>query len=165
MDYRELREKTDRYWLGETTLEEERQLKAFFAQHTGPLPEDLQQAALLLGFYQAEAQQPVPVLGIPGSAGKMASRRLAKNRTWTRYWELAAVLLVLLGSLWMLKPGRPHAIRNAAIADTYQDPQEALQVTRKALEVVAANLNKGKVQMQKLGVFNEIEQKIDGTVK
>lgn len=164
MDYRDIREKSRRYWLGETTLEEEKQLKTFFEQHPAPLPEDLQEIAALFLYYRQEGQQPLPELQIPGSTGKKKSLRM-QTGTWMRYWEYAAVWLVLLGSLWMLKPGKPHPATTAALTDTFQDPQQALQVTRKALQMVAANLNKGKTQMQKLGVLNEVAQKVHGTEK
>jgi hypothetical protein len=165
MDYRDIREKISRYWLGETTLKEERELKTFFDQPAESLPGDLQEVAGLFQCYGRETQIPIPEWHIPDAAATPRHRVVVRHRIGAQYWEYAALLVLLLGSLWMFRPDKPHRGPDGAFADTFQDPQQALQATQKALQIVAANLNKGKVQMQRLGVLHQVEQKIHGTAK
>jgi hypothetical protein len=42
------------------------------------------------------------------------------------------------------------------------DPRYALEETKKALRLLAKNLNKGTTQMQKLSYFNDATEVIEG---
>ena len=115
MEYNEIRALLDRYWEGETSLEEEGKLRSFFSQEHHDLPADLLEAQPLFGYFVAAKQFQVK---------------------------------------------QQHTALAFAEKDTYDDPKEAYAVTKKALELIAKNLNKGTSQVQKISYFNEATQVI-----
>lgn len=162
-DYRNIRGLLDKYWQGESTLEEEKQMRYFFSQHKEKLSDDLEEIRTLFGFYEMESQSVVPELTFPflQEPKKESNSPLKVFSILRHYWEYAAILLFLLGSVVLYQPG--HQKRALATAeDTYQDPQEAFETTQKALELIATNLSKGKNGMAKLSWLNQAEQTIKG---
>ena len=80
----------ERYWEGETTLEEERRLKEFFA--TEPVPEQFRQEALL--FRALRAQQSVQM---PAGREMTVSPRPTFRLAWA---AAASVALMLTAGIW-----------------------------------------------------------------
>ncbi|MCK6693374.1 MAG: hypothetical protein L6Q97_14915 [Thermoanaerobaculia bacterium] len=96
----------DRYWEGETTLEEERRLKAFFS--TEPVPEQYRQEAELFRALRTEQSVQMP-------AGR--EMRIAPRPSYRLSWWAAAASVALLlsaGIWWMnrqpLAPDAPVAL-------------------------------------------------------
>ena len=94
----------DRYWEGETTLEEERRLKEFFA--TEPVPDRYRQEAALFRALRSEQSLQMP-------AGREMS--IAPRPSYRLGWAAAAsVVLLLSAGIWWLNhqpltPGSPVA--------------------------------------------------------
>ncbi len=95
-----------RYWEGETTLEEERLLKAFFS--TDPIPEQYRQEAELFRALRSEQSVQMP-------AGR--EMRIAPRPAYRLSWRAAAASVALLlgaGIWWMnrqpLAPDTPVAL-------------------------------------------------------
>jgi len=65
MDYSEISALVNKYWEGETTLEEEALLRKFFSTHTHSLPADLQEAAPLFQYFEDEAIKEWPAADLP----------------------------------------------------------------------------------------------------
>lgn len=163
MDYREIRLLLSKYWEGETTLEDERELTAFFTVHANGLPGDLEDAAPLFRFYGKASLQTTADFEGPWQTAANRTQPTPKILKLLRhYWEYAAIILLMLASVWVFQPGNTPPTQSVAIQDTYQDPEQAMIATQKALEVLAANLNKGKEGMQKLALFHEAQEKIGG---
>lgn len=160
MDYREVRELLEKYWQGESTLQEEKQLKDFFSLHKENLPTDLQQVAELFNFYEVEASQSMGDISLPGT-DHLKVKRNSKTIRLKRYWKYAAIFILLLGSvLWYQSTTHQSQNNNVVAKNTYEDPEKAFEATQKALQILAANLNKGKEGMQKIALFHEAEQKV-----
>lgn len=161
MEYREARDILEKYWLGDSTLEEEKRLKDFFHSREDDLPADLQEVAGLFDFYEAEVSLGMSDNPQPEVCDLEVKRHVGTRpvKLWRRYWEYAAIFLLVLGSIWLFRPAS-RTVRETAAVDTFQSPQKAMEATQKALQVLAANLNKGKAEMQKLSIFNEAEQKV-----
>ena len=85
----------DRYWEGETTLEEERRIKAFFATADPDLPEEFRQEARWFRILQEEKSVQAPA----------AKRVRLFSRTMQRWYGIAAAILLLLcaAGLWWRK--------------------------------------------------------------
>lgn len=156
MDYKLISELVEKYWEGETSLEEEAILREFFSTpHTG-LPPELEEAAPLFQYLHTEA---VTEIVWPDTATKVVKLQPAQH--WMKY---AAILLMALG----LGYGIQHRGQRVAIAETsisaedMDNPRYALEETKKALRLLAKNLNKGTTQMQKLSYFNEATDFIEG---
>jgi hypothetical protein len=154
MDYNRISVLLEKYWEGETTLEEEAVLREFFSTPQPDLPEALQEAAPMFQYFHREATKvwevpPVKVV------------KLSPFRHWMKY---AAVLLVAVGIGYALKQ-QGHRQQEVIIAMKQQemnDPQRALDETKKALRLLAKNLHKGTSQMQKLSYFNDATSLVEG---
>jgi len=95
----DMRALLERYWDGETTLEEERRLKAFFAAADEDLPEEFRQEARW--FRALQTEKSVEVL----SDFRVALR---PRRIW--WYGIAAAVLVLLGAIgfwWQINQPKP----------------------------------------------------------
>jgi hypothetical protein len=84
-------------------------------------------------------------------------------RPYQHWMKYAAVLLLGVGLAYS---GRQFKLKEQEMsdhsmaealnkADTYDDPKEAYAATKKALELLAKNLNKGTAQAKKIAYFNE----------
>lgn len=167
MEYNEIRELLTRYWEGETSLEEEALLRSFFAEHQQGLPADLQEAAGLFGYFVAETGRAVPALeeiqDMPGFEAQRTVVVRMHARPYQHWMKYAAVLLlgaglVYSGRQFKMKQEQGNENNMAAAlnkVDTYEDPKEAYTATKKALELLAKNLNKGTAQAKKISYFNE----------
>lgn len=147
MDYKRIILLIEKYWQTETTTEEEAELRAFFSRPHSNLPEELQEAAPLFQYFHEETQRHWPVEK-PGTS------------LW-RQWKYAAVLAVAAGGFlfwqWQERQEsitmKQHEVNN---------PQQALEETKKALQLLSKNLNKGTSKMEKLSYFNEAASIIEG---
>lgn len=163
MVYREAGELVKKYWAGETTPEEETALKDFFKSGPEDLDEELKQAAPLFIYFDRESSRVPGVIQMPWEQDAQKQTANARRRTasWPgRYWEYVALLALVLGSMWLMRPAASLRLPATARADTFQNPDKAWDATRKALKILASNLNKGKEQIKKIGVFSEAEKTI-----
>lgn len=163
-EYRDIRNLLEKYWQGETDIAEEKRIKNFFSQHAEKLPDDIEEVRGLFSFYEKELQISAPEFSFPAiqeiKTGKKSSGTIFL--LLRKYWEYAAIVLLLTGSVILYQPVHHHKSLVAS-EDTYQDPQKAFEATQKALELLAANLNKGKTGMEKLALLNQAEQTVKGT--
>lgn len=158
MDYREQKALLRKYWAAESSLEEEKRLKAFFRDAPPQMDAELMAAAPLFRLLDQEAAKAHPEFEGPWRTSRLSrGRRIRRMR---HYWEYAALCALILGSLWMAAPGTRTGAPVASQREVIQDPDAAWKTTRQALEVIAANLNKGKDQMKKLAVFHEAQEVI-----
>jgi len=127
----------EKYWRGETSVAEEKKIKAYFQQHPGETME---------AQYFSNTAKAANV-----KSGKTFEHPGNKSR---RIWlSVAAALLIGLISIPFLlnqeKAPEPYAV---------QDPMEAFEVTRASLQMVSNGLNKGKTYSKELTKFNEATQ-------
>jgi len=163
MEYNEIRELLTRYWEGETSLEEEALLRSFFAENQQGLPADLQDAAGLFGYFVMEAGREEPALEEMPAIEEKRTVVVSMPRPYQHWMKYAAVLLLGAGLVYSGRQFRmkqeqvnDHSMAEALNkADTYEDPKEAYAATKKALELLAKNLNKGTTQAKKIAYFNE----------
>lgn len=151
METKRIAELLDKYYRGETTLEEERQLKGFFQQEE--VPEELQADKDVFLLYTGLAQQPVDLPEgleerLSASIGrwqKESQRRRPWLRPSIRRWSIgiAASLLIAAGMGIYLQKAEPKQ------HDTFTNPALAYQETQRALQLFATALQKGEAQMVK----------------
>ena len=108
----DIQELLDRYWEGETTLEEERRLRAFFT--AGPVPEQFRQEAALFLALRAERSVELP-----------DRKSVPLQRSTSRYrWAVAASIALLFtagAGWWWLTHTGPSGIPPAQVV-TAQPP-------------------------------------------
>jgi hypothetical protein len=144
-----------KYERGETTLEEELELKIFFAKENVPL--HLAGYRELFSFYRkaAEVEMPDPDFDrrilehITG--GQPAKSSGKKPRRLYPALAAAASIVVLFGLYFLLSD-------NSRQQDTFDDPALAYAETKKILLQVSGNLNDG---VEELGNIKEINKGLD----
>jgi hypothetical protein len=168
MDYNELKNLLDKYWKCETTLEEESRIRKLFENEN--IPEDLEPYAPLFRYFNNISDvKPVTDFNsedpgkIPGDTVKI--RREPGNRIQWLY-RAAAVILLIISVIVVHE--QIITVKRKAIEitkDTYSNPKEALQETKKMLMLISVKMNKGEAQAIKLSEFHEAENMIRKQIK
>lgn len=131
----------NKYWDGETTLEEERSLKAYFAQ-PGIDEKWRPVAPLFQAIREEQAQQ------MPHRNG--GTRVVAGNFSPRLRWAAAAALIgmLALAGTWAVRNQQEEqriAANKARLQeDTFEDPQQAAAEIKAALALVSSKMRKGK---------------------
>ena len=122
----------EKYWQTETTVEEERELKAYFAQH----PETGGATAGYFLFLENEARTDAPDLGSVKEA-------VVVKPLWKRYLSIAASILLICVAIFSLqKISRDDqiSVQHANIHEI-EDPDEAYEQAKQALLLVASKMH------------------------
>lgn len=158
MDYNKIKILLEKYWNCETTLEEESILQEYLSGTD--IPEDLKEFAPLFQYYKSQRE----VRTSNGFEERVIKEIKSKEQKGKRkylniyYKSAAAVILILF---FVTIHQRFIAVREKAtvlVQDTFEDPQKALEETKKALLLVSEKWNKGKENIAKLSEFNKAEK-------
>lgn len=141
MDCKNIKALLDKYWEGETSLEEEQVLRRYFNEEQ--VAKDLEAFRPLFLYLKQEKQQ----------SSTQSFEQLVQPTNVRFLWLKTAiaaasiVLVLLLGGLVYQENNRPAhklAAENSALAkDTYKDPEQAYQEAKAALLLISKGLNKG----------------------
>ncbi|WP_109438574.1 hypothetical protein [Aquimarina sp. AU119] len=132
----------EKYFEGETTISEEKELKVYFTRET--VPEHLERYKDLFQFFSQESTI-------------TATKDLKLNtRRKTRYaWVGVAASVALIAGIFLTnQPTKPD--KNLG---TYEDPEIALQETKKILNMVSQYMNEGKQELVYLKEFENTKNK------
>lgn len=134
MDYDRFIRLLDKYWEGDTSLQEEEELRYFY-NHCRQIPEELAGYRELF-IYQKEERQ--IRLGSDFDRKILASVCNKQSVGWRKWFQVAAVLLLLLGGSQLFIG------INETQKDTCQTPEQALTEVRQALNFVSSRMNRGQ---------------------
>ncbi len=144
MDYNKIRAILDKYWKGESSVEEEVQLRDFFSQND--IPEDLKPFQPLFMFFASEQEMKMDEsfdeklfqkLGSPQKPG-------AKIRRMPYYLlRIAAAVLLLVSVYFVAEQGFLKPGQEIAAEEEEMTPEEVYAHTKEALMLVSAKMNKG----------------------
>lgn len=150
MELKEIYRIVDRYYNGETTLEEEVLLREYFSQNE--VPEDLKSAQLQILYFEHGHEEEVYIsVSHPGK----------KKELYLRIMSAAAglALMFMIGSqIFQSKPNSQVAM-HITVLDTPEEEAQALKETQKALSLISEKLNSGTKKMEdlsKAGKINEV---------
>jgi hypothetical protein len=154
MKEEKLRELLEKYFNGDTSLEEEKALREYFSGDE-ILPGYDTEREIFNGYSSASE-------AIPPASEDLESRILSSiddyekenhRKRFTRQYMaisgIAATLLILVGSYFFF-------IRKAEPADTFSDPVIAYAETMKILNEVSLKLNKGTSALHTIGKINSV---------
>jgi hypothetical protein len=155
---KQIEELLEKYYNGDTSLEEERKLHWYFQTHE--IPMHLKPDAEIFRYhYKRTSEEASPEISeklsklIDEQANK--SRFILPVRSIRWISGIAASILILL-SLW-IGIGRDliQQRHSGRFADTFDDPQLAYLETKKALLLVSEKLNAGTKELQYLKKYNK----------
>lgn len=156
MKKEELNRLLEKYYSGESTVEEEEALKTFFTE--ADTTEGYEAEKAIFGYYSASMDIPEPsddfevriLKGIDESVNRSSP---AGTRNLIRVvLSTAAGLLILAGSYFFFTDKNE-------IQDTFNDPEIAYAETIKILLDVSSQLNKGNRSLEPIGKINEVKSK------
>jgi hypothetical protein len=158
MDYNRIKDLLDKYWNCETSLEEEAELHTYFS--SGEVHKDLKSYAPLFQYFKSEGG-----IRISKDFDKKIIRQFetgkkqAKQRVLSIFYKVAAAVILIL--FFVTIHQRFIEVKDKAVTvvkDTFDDPEKALEETKKALLLVSEKWNKGKNNISKLSEFNKAEK-------
>ena len=151
MEYNEIRRLLDRYFDGETTLDEEQALRRFFAS-TADVPADLRYAAPMFAYAAEKRTQTRPV------AAKASSKRFS-HRLGSIAASVAAAACIVLGAMTVFRGGDLAADIVPEQAYCYLDGRaitdraEAERVARGVLDGVQADLKRSSEMLATVSIL------------
>ena len=165
MDFNKIEQLLKKYWEGSSSLEEEQELRDFF--DGDDVPEQWKGEQALFNYYQlasSNTNKVIPtdneIISLIESSDKKKSK-IIKLVPFRQFLRIAAVILVLITTVYVV---REEYENNKTVlkpmTDTFEDPKEAFEETKKALLLLSKNLGKGKTQVNKIKVFNEAENTV-----
>lgn len=160
MDYNQLEALIKKYWDCETSLEEEERLREWFRTHE--VPERFKETAKLFSYFDEQKQK---------ATDKQFDARLIKNvqtkskgRTinlWQTSLRIAAGIAVVAAAIFFVR----EEVRDQSDLAVIEDPQQALEETKKALMMISKGFSTAEDNAKKINVLNEAEDKVKGTEK
>ncbi len=141
----------EKYWAGESSLEEEQSLRTYFSK--GNISEEHKEVSALFDFFNTErdvvASKAVKEL-LPTSEISTPQAKI-RHFNWTRI--AASVMLVftmLVGWNYLSSP----QVSNSTAVEEIQDPEEAYRVTMEALAYLSNKYDKGAKPLQSISKVN-----------
>ncbi|MBF4492693.1 hypothetical protein IR010_09085 [Flavobacterium sp. MR2016-29] len=142
----------EKYFQGETTIAEEDQLKEYFSSSN--VAQHLEQYKPMFGYFsQVKQQKSMQEIPLPKSRDKK------RNVAWL---SIAASIVVLLGIGTYFFASEKPAAQPVAQSElgTYDNPEEALAATQKALALLSNNVNVGIESVQYIQEYEQSKNKI-----
>ena len=142
MDYNNIRKSLDKYWAGDSSLQEENQLREFFSGTN--IPNDLKAYQPLFQFFQLEQDK-----NLNGDFDqkliqelKFSEKPKSKIRRLPYYLMRVAAVGVLLFSIYFVNQQWNQNSYNQ-VATEEMTPEEVYAQTKQALLLVSSKMNKG----------------------
>lgn len=155
----------ERYWNCASTVEEEQELKTYFDQEE--IAEEFKEVAGLFNYYNKQSTLKLADKGFDERIlDKVSTTRAPKVRkletNFQNYMRVAAVIVIVVTGSLVFRMGiwqgeKPPLVM---VEDTFTTPEEAYAETKKAFELIASKMNKGRTEIEKIKVLSEAEDKI-----
>jgi hypothetical protein len=149
MDSKKLEELLQKYWDCETSLEEEQQLREYFRGEV--IPEQGKEAAQLFHYFEQQKDKAVNDQFDKTVLGQLKKPKGKVTNLVQTSLRIAAGVAVLVAAVFFVR----QEIRKTdavAMEDTFDDPQKALEETKKALMMISKGLGRN--------LLNEAQDKI-----
>lgn len=146
MEASELKKLIDKYFEGETSLDEERKIKETF-ENNPELQHRFPESALFLALVAEKEVRPSKDLA--GQFEQPEAKVRHMHFGTTLKW--AASIVIVLSTIFLLFPFNPSG--DKAYSDSFENPEEAYEEARKALAMVGGKMNHGRS-----GAANKIQK-------
>jgi hypothetical protein len=139
----------EKYFQGETSIAEEKELKEYFS--SSDVAQHLEQYKPMFGYFsQVKTQK---------SMQEIPLQSKKRNVAWL---SIAASVVVLLGIgtfMYVSEKNTPPVVAQSELG-TYDNPEEALAATQKALAMLSNNVNVGIESVQYIQEYEQSKNKI-----
>jgi len=142
----------DKYWKGNTTLDEEKIIKEHYANQSGTEKSEHEKSELLNGYFEEiERRKEMKYRGpVPGFS-------ISFNRKWLSL--AATIILGIAAGLITLQQNRE---RDPYLVD---DPEKALEIVRNTFQMISNNLDEGKKYSAEINKINRTQQILETNKK
>ncbi len=150
MELNKIEEILEKYFQGETSIAEENQLKEYFSSPN--VAQHLEQYKPMFGYF-SQAKEQKSMYEIPLQSKK-------RNVAWL---SIAASVVVLLGIgtyFFISEQKATTAVASQTELGTYDNPEEALKATQKALALLSTHVNVGIESVQYINEYEQSKNKI-----
>jgi hypothetical protein len=157
MELNEIDQLINKYFEGETSLEEEAQIKAFFNSKR-ILPEKYQRLKAMFGFYESSKKETSELKIeniIPFQKKKTNSFRIL-------YYAVAASITILFGIWFMHDSGTEKPVYAYINGKPVENQELAYKEAQKALMMVSKNLNQGAKNVGHLSELDKALTSVSG---
>ncbi|MBW1298102.1 hypothetical protein [Aquimarina litoralis] len=137
----------EKYFEGETTLSEEKELKVYFTGES--VPSHLERYKDLFQFFSDESQVTV--------SSEVNLKTNTSKVPWYTWIGVAASIALIVG---LFIKDIPAGADPEGVYGTYDDPEIALQKTKEALNLVARLMNEGKKELVYLNEFDNAQKEL-----
>lgn len=144
MESHNIRQLLEKYFDGETSVDDERVLKDYFSSDA--VAPEFSEYKDIFGFYAAEKTHT-----------STREFTIKKESNLRQILGIAASVVVILGIGFILLNTQPEASEDLG---SFDDPEIAFLETQKALALIGQNLNKGKKSISYLNEYEVTKNKI-----
>jgi len=163
MNLKEIEALLEKFYNGETSLEEERSLREYF--NSDIVPEHFSAYQEQFRYYQSDKDEKSPAKTLEHKLadkireegnGNHAGRR---RRLYYTITGIAASILIFIGIYFQFIVNDNN--RNSyTMENTYEDPEQAYAEAKKALLLVSEKFNAGVQDFNKFSTFNQYKELI-----
>ncbi|MEA3317290.1 MAG: hypothetical protein U9R54_04980 [Bacteroidota bacterium] len=155
----EIKKLLDKYYNGKSSKEEEIILSDFFCNKE--VPEELFPDKELFLFLKTQKDKTSD--DIPDLSNKIweniksheKKKKITLKRNFSILSGVAAGIVVIIFSYFMLNNNKIIPNKNYTFNDTYSDPELAYKETKQALLYISKKFNKGTKQLEAIEIFND----------
>jgi hypothetical protein len=149
MELNRIEEILEKYFEGETTIAEEKELKNYFS--SPHVAQHLEQYQPIFGYFSQVKEQK--------STQEIPLQTKKRNVAWL---SIAASFVVLLGvgTYFYVSETNTTTVVTQSELGTYDNPEEALAATQKALALLSNNVNVGIGSVQYIKEYQQSKNKI-----
>ncbi len=152
MDYKNINHLLEKYWEGETSLQEEETLQQYF--NHGNVAPQLEQFKSLFQYFKEEQDVMISddfekrLLEQIENEPKVVSAKVRKLSWMTSIRTIAAVGILLMGAVFVFQNIEPEKTDVWAKYEI-EDEQEAIEATKAALALLSGKMKKGSKKATK----------------
>lgn len=150
MELNKIEDILEKYFQGETSIAEENQLKEYFSSPN--VAQHLEQYKPMFGYF-SQAKEQKSTYEIPLQSKK-------RNVAWLSIAASAVVLLGIGTYFFISEQKETTAVASQTELGTYDNPEEALKATQKALALLSNNVNVGIESVHYISEYEQSKNKI-----
>lgn len=164
MELKAIEQLLEKYLEAETSIQEEAELKAYFA--SGEVAPHLQEYVPMFAYFSVSKEESYTgerglrqaqpdLLGKNNAVSLSLSKAMSRaNRRKVYSWvAVAASIVIMAGVFFQQQPG-------VSEFGSYEDPEVAMEETKRALDMVSKLMNSGNDNLVYLNEFNNTKDKL-----